>query len=293
MIITPSRAWTGVVLAVVSSWCFALNMTLGRLSYESGADAFTLNLVRMSAFALLLLALLKAQGRPIALPRHQAASRILIGILLSLQILAALAAIAYLPIGLAILVSDTYPFAIAAVAAVLDRHRLPCHGLAAMALAFAGLALALGARADILHPIGLALAAFAAASFAVVLLWTGRSMAGTDSKTLTFHIMASGAVFLGAVALIKGGLAWPQDDAGWAAFAASSALFGLATLTLFLAIERIGALKTSFIDFGSPVWTILFGILLLGEEMTPMQWLGAALVVVAIIGHQAFEVRRR
>ncbi|MBT5413910.1 MAG: DMT family transporter, partial [Rhodospirillaceae bacterium] len=70
------------------------------------------------------------------------------------------------------------------------------------------------------------------------------------------------------------------------ALAASSALFGIATMSLFAAIPMIGALRAAVIDNSSPVWAILFAVLLLGETLSPIQGLGAALVVVAIIAMQ-------
>ncbi|MBM3542601.1 MAG: hypothetical protein FJX51_11180, partial [Alphaproteobacteria bacterium] len=70
-----ARAATGLVLALVSSILFALNMTLARLSYAWGADAFTLNLTRVSLFAALLFAILSHSGRSIRLPAGQALPR--------------------------------------------------------------------------------------------------------------------------------------------------------------------------------------------------------------------------
>ncbi|MBM3541525.1 MAG: DMT family transporter, partial [Alphaproteobacteria bacterium] len=164
----------------------------------------------------------------------------------------------------------------------------------AMLAAFAGLALALGPRLEALDGRGLALAAFAAAAFSVVFVWSGRLMAGADHYTFVFHVMVAGAVFLAAIALVRGeALAWPAEPAGWAAFLGSAVMFCLATLTMFLAIGLIGALKMSFIDFGSPVWTIVLGFLILGEQLTAIQGAGAALVVGAIVAHQIAETRRR
>ncbi len=288
------RATTGLILALVSSVLFAFNMTLARLSYAWGADAFTLNLTRVSRFAGILLAILVLSGRPIRPASGQALPRAGLGVLLSLQVLCILAAIETIPVGLAILVYYLYPFGIALILAAFERHRLPRASVLAMLVAFGGLALALGPRMDALDGRGLALAAFAAAAFSVVFVWSGRIMAGTDHYTFVFHIMTAGATFLGITALARGeALAWPAEPAGWAAFLGSAAMFCLATLTMFLAIGRIGALRMSFIDFGSPVWTILLGFLILGEQLTTIQGAGAALVVGAIVAHQIAETRRR
>ena len=59
-----------------------------------------------------------------------------------------------------------------------------------------------------------------------------------------------------------------------------------------MAIGLIGPLRTSMIDNGSPVWSILFAALLLGEMLSPLQLSGAALVVAAIVGNQVLHHRQ-
>ena len=62
---------------------------------------------------------------------------------------------------------------------------------------------------------------------------------------------------------------------------------------MFGAIAHIGPVRTSLIDYGSPIWTIALGILLLGERMSTLQWAGAALVVGSILLDQVADLRAR
>ena len=94
------------------------------------------------------------------------------------------------------------------------------------------------------------------------------------------------------MALAGGELAWPAGLAGWIAFSGAAVCFALAVTFLFMAIGQIGPLKTGMIDNGSPVWSILVAAILLGEVLSPLQILGAVLVMAAIAGNQVLHHRQ-
>ena len=74
--------------------------------------------------------------------------------------------------------------------------------------------------------------------------------------------------------------------------AGAAILLALAITTLFMAIGVIGPLRTSMIDNSSPVWSILFAGILLGEMLSPLQLSGALLVIAAIVGNQVLHHRQ-
>jgi drug/metabolite transporter (DMT)-like permease len=162
-----------------------------------------------------------------------------------------------------------------------------------MLIATAGLAFVMGVDAAVLDWRGIVCTVVGAAFFAVILVWSGRSMAGQNSMVLSYQVMGIAALAMAAVAAAGQKLAWPQTATGWTMLSISALLFTSATLCLFGGIARIGPLRASLIDYGSPVWVILFGILLLGETMSAPQWAGAAVVIGAIFLDQIADLRAR
>jgi drug/metabolite transporter (DMT)-like permease len=284
---------TGVLMALASSASFALNLTAARLTYDDGADPFTVSLARTGFFALALLVALAVMGRRLGVPTGQWGARIAIGVMMVVQLLTVLAAIEFIPLGVAILIYYTYPFMISGIVAVIERRRPPVRRLAAMLAAMAGLAFVLGVDAGSLDWRGIACAFASAVSFAFIIVLSGRSMAGQDSTVLAFHVMGVAALILAAIAAAGQPLAWPRSMTGWTMLSISALCFLSATVFLFGGIARIGPVRASLIDYGSPIWAIAFGILLLGEHMAALQWAGASVVIGAIFLDQFADFRAR
>lgn len=290
---SAQRLLTGILMALASSVSFALNLTAARLTYDAGADPFTVSLARTSFFALALCAALATMGRRLAVPRGQWGARITIGTMMVVQLLTVLGAIEFIPLGVAILIYYTYPFMIAGIVAAAERRRPPAQRIAAMLTATAGLAFVLGVDAGSIDWRGIACAFASAVSFAVIIVWSGRSMVGQDSMVLALHVMGVAALIFAAVAAAGHPLSWPHGAMGWAMLCISALCFLSATVFLFGGIARIGPVRASLIDYGSPIWAIVFGILLLGEHMAPLQWAGAAVVIGAIFLDQFADFRAR
>jgi drug/metabolite transporter (DMT)-like permease len=77
---------------------------------------------------------------------------------------------------------------------------------------------------------------------------------------------------------------WPDHPVSvdaWLALAALGVMCsGIAYILFFRLIERIGPTKTLSVTFAIPVFAILYGVLLLGEEVTGWM-LGCGLIIVA------------
>lgn len=287
-----TRLWLGSALALASSVTFSLNINLARLSYDSGANALTVNLARTVFFALCLYLFLKVTGREVSLPRRERTLCLVLGVIWCVQMVGLLVAIAFIPVGLVVLTYYTYPLMIAGIAALVGRERLTALSFALMAMAFVGLMVALHVPDGFLDWRGVALSLISALAMATVMILSERFIAGRDSRTITLHIMLGGLAVLVVMALAGGELAWPSGLIGWGAFWGAALFFALAVTFLFMAIGLIGPLKTGMIDNGSPVWSILFAAVLLGEMLSPLQILGAVLVVAAIAGNQVLHHRQ-
>ena len=79
--------------------------------------------------------------------------------------------------------------------------------------------------------------------------------------------------------------AWPQwDGAAWGLMAYAALLGSALAYGLFFWFANQGEL-TSFtaLTFLTPVFALLCGVVLLGEQLRPLQWLGAALALLSVV----------
>jgi drug/metabolite transporter (DMT)-like permease len=182
---------------------------------------------------------------------------------------------------------------ISVIVGALERKPPPARRIVAMLAAMAGLAFVMGVDATVLDWRGIACTVVGAAFFAVILVWSGRSMTGQNSMVLAYQVMGVAALAMAVMAAAGQPLSWPHGMAGWLLLATSALLFTSATVFLFGGIARIGPVRASLIDYGSPIWTIVCGILLLGERMSALQWVAAAVVIGTIFLDQIADLRAR
>ena len=288
-----ARLALGSLVALGSAVAFALNMVLARLAYDAGGNIHALNLSRALLFLACLAAFLRLAGRPMGLPRRAAAFSLSLGILLCLEMYLLLGAILFIPVSLTILILYTYPLMLAAVTWMTGREPPSVARFAALLCAFVGLGLALAAPAAALDWRGLALAGLSAVTLATILMVGERTMAGRDNRVVMLYMMIGASALIAALSLTGVELAWPAGAPGWLAFAGSTGSYVVATFFLFTAVSMIGPLRTAAIDNTTPVWSVLFGLMLIGETLAPRQLLGIALVVGALIVLQFLQRPRR
>jgi len=110
-----------------------------------------------------------------------------------------------------------------------------------------------------------------------------------DPRLITWYtLLSSTAIF---VAFSLGTWHWqgPHTGYGWFALIVVSIVVTIAVLALFVSIGRIGPFRTALIMNLEPLLATVLSAPLLGEIMTPLQGLGAAIMLGALV---AFQLRR-
>lgn len=279
---------------------FGANHVAARVALDHGVDVATAVAVRSLATAAVVGALVWLAGVPRLLDRRQWRVMPAIGALLAVQSLSLYAAVARIPVALALLAFNTYPLWTAFAAWLLYRHRPERAVLIAMPVILLGLVLALdasgaasglGARAQWGRiGAGVGFAALAAATFGLVLALTQHEVADLDGRLRTAISMLIVGVLALLAALAQDGLQWPTAAVGWAGLAALTLLYGTAFTILFILLPKLGVVGHSPIMNVEPVAALLLAWLILGQAVAASQLLGALLVVGAVM---ALGLRRR
>ena len=101
--------------------------------------------------------------------------------------------------------------------------------------------------------------------------------------SINFHCLAAGTVLFAAFLLIRGGPANEISPAGLLKLCGAGSALTLGYAAFFAGLEIIGPLKASMLMNMEPVFTIIFAAVLLGERLSPLQIVGAGLVITGII----------
>lgn len=297
--ISPSA----LLLLIGAAFLFGANHVAARVAFDHGLDVATAVTVRSLCTALVVAALVPWRSAALQLSARQWKAMVAIALLVALQSITLYAAVARIPVGLALLTFNLYSLSAVLWSRLLYGARPEAAVLRALPVIFLGLGLALdvtGAASGLdmgAHwariGAGVALALAAAFSFGLVLALTQHEVGSLDGRLRT--LITLGAV--GALALVmtqvQGGMHWPDrqaSSAGWWGLILLTVFYGSAFTLMFTILPRLGVVGNSPIMNIEPVAALLMAWALLDQALAPVQWLGALVVVGAVI---ALGLRRR
>jgi len=292
---TSNRSLTGVAFAtlLLIALMMGANHVAARLAFDSGVSVATAVLFRSSVTALVVLLILRVSGVALSVPAGQRRSLLLIGVLVAVQSLCLYAAVARLPVALALLAFNAYPLWTALWARLLYGERPEPRMLRAMPLILLGLAVALdvsGAASGLGAAghwgrigAGVLFATLAAATFGCALVLTQHGTAGLDGRLRTAGTMSMVAVVALVVVLAQGGLSLPQAAVGWWGLAGLTVLYGTAFTVMFTVLPKLGVVGNSAIMNVEPIFALVLAWAVLGQTVAPVQMAGGVLVVATVM----------
>lgn len=252
------------------------------LAFGAGSTPLTVVTVRTLGTLAILLAWFRFAGVSLAVPARERALALAIGLPLCVNNYFLNAAIALIPVPLVTLIFYLWPALTVAASWALGKERFRWRTAAGLALAFAGLALALDVDFSAAQSAGVVYALIAAVAWTATFMLTGHFFRGRDTRPATFYmVLTAGVVFVGAC-LATRAVSLPQGALGWSALAGTALFYAFAMIGLFVATARLGPARTGFFMNFEPVAALLLAALILGQTLAPVQLAGAALVVGAL-----------
>ncbi len=288
----PRRIWLGSALIAVTAVSFGLITTASRFAYGAGSNAETLLLFRFSCFALLMLPVQRLRGASLSLPAGALWPTLAMGFFLAALSGCYLGSVAFIPVGLAVVLLYTFPFMVALLSVCFGRERMTLPKTAIMGAAFAGVLLAVGANSSVFDPRGIALALLAAVadSFAIVIgsVWVRRF----DPLQLTLYACLWPVPAIGAYLFWSGRFHLPATDIGIAGLVAATLLFVLGNVCWMLGMRLLPPIRLALIFNLEAPTSIAAGALALGEPFGWRQLSGAAVVLGAVVALGLIDRRR-
>ena len=280
----PAKAWLPEFVLLAAIWGASfLFMHIG----VAELGAFATASLRVSIAALFLLPLALARGHGAAL-RQSWKRTAVVGVFNSaIPFVCFSYALLSIPTGLTSILNATVPLFGAVVAWVWLKDRPTGSRTVGLVVGFVGVAMLAWNKASFsVDSSGVATGWAVLASLTACLCYglaasfTKRYMTGLPSLVSATGSQLGAMVFL----LPLGLLYWPDHAVSWKAWGAVIALgvvcTSLAYILYFRIIERAGPAKALTVTFAIPVFAVLYGVVLLGEVVTP--WMvGCGLVIIA------------
>lgn len=274
---------SGVIFALLTALSFGALTILAKLYYEDGGNALTLLLFRFAIAAVILFAL---GGGSSALRPSACAGRfggiLTVSAIWSLGVICYIASVYYLAAGIAALILYTFPIVVLILSLAARELRATAALWGAFLTAFGGLALMLLPSLGQFNSIGLLLVLTAAALIAVAFFLGARVSPGVAAP-MAFWATLTGLGIIALALLASGAFALPRSGSGWLWLGAATLLYVGAVLSQFSALARARAAQVGMVMNLEPVVSVALAAWVLGERLTPLQWLGGSAVLAAVL----------
>jgi drug/metabolite transporter (DMT)-like permease len=274
----------GLLLVAFSGLCFGMLPIFNRQAAALGLGLPTFLAVRFLVAAAALWAWLLLRRVPLALSGTQMAGFVGMGALYVVESGLYFASSRRIPVALTALLLYLYPALVALWEWLAGRHRLEGRDLTALSASLLGTALAVGSPGRGLDPLGLAMGLGTAFGYTAYVLLGARLQKGVPALLASAWIMGSaGLIYLG---LALASHQWQPALAlrAWRPLLGLAVVGTLLPIPMLLAgMARIGAARASVVSTLEPLAACLFGLLFLQELLRPWQWLGAALILGAVM----------
>jgi len=108
-------------------------------------------------------------------------------------------------------------------------------------------------------------------------------LADIPSRTGALYILTTMACVVGIARALQGQPVEPITTSGWTAILALGVTTALSRLAMFMALRHVGGIETSLGGLLELLVSLILAFLLLGERLTPVQWIGGMLLVVSLL----------
>lgn len=282
---------TGVMLTLLSAFGFGVMPLFALYAYQDGINVPTLLFLRflLASASLFAYVALKKICWMVSL-RQLGCMFLLGGVLYAVQSSFYFSAVKYIPASLAALILYLYPVLVALLAMVVDKEALSSRVVVPALVALAGLAIVLGAPMDKLDFSGVALAFGAALIYSVYIIIGRRVVSQVPPVVTTAFIAAFAAASFFVYGWSEAALTFSLSLRAWLLIGGVVFISTvLAMATFFAGMQIIGPTRASILSTVEPVITFGFSALLLGEKLTALQCVGAALVLLGAV----YAIRRQ
>jgi len=303
VVIAPARhPATGYALYLVAALLFALNGTIAKTLLLGGMEATRLSQLRATLAFLILLGFVAITRRAaLRLQRAEIPLLVVYGVLgIAMTQYLYFAAIERLPIGVALLIEFTAPLMIAIWFRFGLGHETKPAVWAALVAALVGLAIVAQVWQGLtLDPLGVAFAVGAAVALAIYYVTADmqvRRPEARDPISLTMWGMGAAALFWAIVApwwsfptdglagslqlFGNGGPMVPAAGlAGWLVVLGTVLPFSLVVISM----QHLRASQASVVGMTEPIFATVIAWIVLGESLTPVQIVGAGIVLGSVL----------
>ena len=279
------KKYLGVAAVLLSAVLFGVAPSLIKLTFDMGNNSINATFLRSVLILPVLLVLLKMKKVPLRLSAKEGKA-VLLGVGIGNALTSVLLGMsyAYIPVSIATPLHFIYPVMVAVIGRVFYGERLSGFKLLALLTCVLGVTLFFEQGAP-LHAGGIAIALISGCTYAFYIQYLDKSeLRHMHIFQLLFYINVVTAVTAGVMGLFTGSLSFALTASGWLYMLLVAVSVSLFAFWLFvIGLKLVGGFTAAILSTLEPLSSIICGILLLGEILTPARAWGCAVILMSVL----------
>lgn len=283
----------GIVLTMLSSITFGFAFTLGPMTYGSGgSNPVTLTFLRnflSLPFLLLIVLFFKIDLR---ITKNQFKNLVILGFVgNAITTLMLNIAFAHIDVGIVTPIHFTYPIFVTLGCVLFFNEKLSNQKIIALVIAMCGIGCFFveslnSASFDSSTLLGLILAVASGAFYAFYIIFMDKSgLKGESPFKITFYVAIASSIGMFFYGIFTNELVlYSLTTKSWIISAVFAFLCTVVALSLLqVGIKYIGASEAAVISTFEPITSVIFGVILLGEKVTPIKIVACILIFTGVL----------
>ncbi len=276
---------TGLFAATLSALLFGMSPALAKFAYQGGSNPLTMTFTR-SLLALPFLILLASLSKIPLKPRKEEVLPVLLVSLFGAfaTTLLLYSSYAYMAVGMATVLHYLFPVLVMLGGLIFFREKTNRVKLLALLLGFSGVLTFVGSGSRLAWQ-GILLAVTSAFTYAVLMIGIERTVI-KEMPVLKMAVYSNTLACLAAlvIGLSTSSLSLKMTGTAWFISFLVALMVAVGAFTLLnLAVVKTGATTTAIVAMLEPLTSVLMGVLLLREKVTPLNLLGFALIMAGVL----------
>lgn len=293
----PSQSFARhiAILMLLGVGCtFASAHIAARIAFDHDTGLLTAVIFR-SGLSLTLLGIIALWSRQSLLISWRLSPwQLALGLMIAIQSISIYSAVSRIPVGIALLVVNTFPAQLALITWGLGGKPPTRKTAMLMGIILIGLLLALDIPSllqtdvDNLQQwiIGVGFALLAAFVFAIGLWITEHKLKAIKGSARSFYTMLTVLIttlIAGQLGIMPDEMSLPSSGLGWGMLLLLSSLYAIGFITLFMLAPRLNLSQNAPAMNIEPIASLALGWMILGQQLNLMQIIGGAMVVSCIV----------
>jgi drug/metabolite transporter (DMT)-like permease len=273
----------GIILCLLTGLFFGLSIILAKLAYEYGMTPTTFAAARAFSSVVVCIGMALATKSLWKLPKSARSEIIPVTVLFLMIAFGYPAAMKYVPASIASLTFYLFPLIVLAIGSIRERQFPGIRRMSIYLAAFVGLGVVLAPALDELNWLGILCGVIAAFGAALFMVKVPKIMSETNGMVVNVYANSLNVIVLLGAALVFGEFMFPTETMGWLIIALAGLLYGIGTVLVVFAVKRTEPALASIFFNLEPLVVAILAAILFAEFLSPVQYFGMIIVVVALI----------